>query len=1544
MNTLTDPKFASLTTAYLPGINTTQPQSTLMSCSITNPITTVGFKSLSHWVPYYLFIQWKTPHINDLIVDGFYTGCTPLEALLESTLDCLYSYQCIQLLKENFPNITQMNISVLISNKEKRSVFDYFNNLFIDEWLININYSKYFHKCSPSICTYKIWNQTDSSSAITLLISLYGGLILILRLITPYLIKISFHLKDRFQNQNVSLRKKLIQSIKRLNLFKKIDHRTEMDIKQQKISTCVYFLLFINLCLIFILFNSLNKKIILIRKDEPSLMDYKNLRIKYSSTLECPCSNLIILYKTFFLLSPQLHQICTSDFLNDQWLSIIKEIQTRNQYPDWRNTALSQFELLSDLCRLSNETIDDAINRFLLKPFVVLNLLSEENFYEQINATFNQFSQSTINYFQLFMKTAGILRQIDQPYFGVIRNPGIKEEKYNPIGIFTNNKKNLKVVFQLTGPRHVELEDSSCICAINSNCQVPLGIYDVDKETSATPIYIKRYIAQGLVSGCSTLDSLMLSTFECYYNNSNCLSILMKYSKDTYIQNVEYPKWFNIRSLIYDSKTSRFLPNTTISKIINEIMIEQWNPLPSYEQFYYSCSPKYCTYSEKTFTKTIIEVIIIFVSTISGLNLTLRISVPKLIQFIFYLIQKFKNRQQQQQQQQDHPKLCIRLKVSLKKLTASIHNHLIQCNIFYLRDFSSKIDRRIRKQLGQWSTRLYFILFLISLTILMFYNFIQHQKFIKTFDQLSPNLTKKLFQTYKDDLKCPCSSIASTYNWSTQIDVKFHQICSSSFVNEEGRNNLTNNIIKNLSSYSQNDYRRYFSSHLQFLEQLCQLSKETLEISLRQFLSSLFLTPELLSEDQFSQRLETILEQMKINTPKTFNRLLFLIRSINHGNAFVSNYGTNYEYINPWNSILHVHTQTKPLIYDNQCSCGLSSNCTTQANFFRENSTEIIPIQGLKIGCLPSESFRFSTLECFYNKTCLELIQYYMKSNSFNYLLSSERKSRFLLNTTIDELTNELFIEEWITSQNYFSYFNQCSPLICSYTYIQKYNIIQSIIILFGLQGGLTIVLKSICPKLIQIIYKLYIYQINKRNAIQPIQNMFITTNENLSSNINHSIRCSFKFIFLCFLLIIIIISLIIYSIQINKKQSITTISFLVSTTINTILNSSTDILATTATNMRTTTTTTTRKNTSKPICSLKFESILTDRSSSQFLLDSHIIADFNDDNLLDIAFTGTNKHSLNVLLGNGNGSFKEEIISAQFAAMDIKKKTVGDFDKDNKVDIAILHHEFGYILILFGNNDGTFTVKSYKIWITYGSDSTDITVGDFNEDKYDDICVTIRSGNSVAVFFGIGDGEFSSQITLYTGLNSYPKKISIQDFNNDHHQDIVVINSFRREIGVFLGYGNGSFQDILTSFTGGFYYPESFGFGDFNSDGFLDIAVARGNGRHITVMFGYGNGTVGDTKKFQIGKPSAEHQIYVSDFNGDQYLDIGFGLTDRTINILIGNGNGEFELEEAFSTRFEDDTLTWIGIGDFNNDAFNDIIHVDVTSNSYDVFLNQCQ
>lgn len=43
-------------------------------------------------------------------VNGFFSGCTPLEAILESTLDCLYQRECLQILLDHFPKLNQVCI------------------------------------------------------------------------------------------------------------------------------------------------------------------------------------------------------------------------------------------------------------------------------------------------------------------------------------------------------------------------------------------------------------------------------------------------------------------------------------------------------------------------------------------------------------------------------------------------------------------------------------------------------------------------------------------------------------------------------------------------------------------------------------------------------------------------------------------------------------------------------------------------------------------------------------------------------------------------------------------------------------------------------------------------------------------------------------------------------------------------------------------------------------------------------------------------------------------------------------------------------------------------------------------------------------------------------------------------------------------------------------------------------------------------------------------------------------------------------------------
>ena len=84
-------------------------------CYLTNQTVPAGFYSLDHnentfhrafW-PYY------PPYFEPVAsatVDGFFGGCTPLDALLASTLDCLYNIDCLNLFVDYFPLLNQVCI------------------------------------------------------------------------------------------------------------------------------------------------------------------------------------------------------------------------------------------------------------------------------------------------------------------------------------------------------------------------------------------------------------------------------------------------------------------------------------------------------------------------------------------------------------------------------------------------------------------------------------------------------------------------------------------------------------------------------------------------------------------------------------------------------------------------------------------------------------------------------------------------------------------------------------------------------------------------------------------------------------------------------------------------------------------------------------------------------------------------------------------------------------------------------------------------------------------------------------------------------------------------------------------------------------------------------------------------------------------------------------------------------------------------------------------------------------------------------------------
>lgn len=158
---------------------------------------------------------------------------------------------------------TNWSEHVLSSLEPNVTVSDLLHDLFVNEWSTEVNYEQYFNECAPSFCTYTKTNRINFSYTFTLFISLYGGLTILFRLISPWVIRILFNCCSRNTTSMCGTRSeskfsraagweifdlvvwrkrvyKASRRLKRLNLFKNADKRTEHDTNQQRINTRLY--------------------------------------------------------------------------------------------------------------------------------------------------------------------------------------------------------------------------------------------------------------------------------------------------------------------------------------------------------------------------------------------------------------------------------------------------------------------------------------------------------------------------------------------------------------------------------------------------------------------------------------------------------------------------------------------------------------------------------------------------------------------------------------------------------------------------------------------------------------------------------------------------------------------------------------------------------------------------------------------------------------------------------------------------------------------------------------------------------------------------------------------------------------------------------------------------------------------------------------------------------------------------------------------------------------------------------------------------------
>jgi phospholipase C len=324
---------------------------------------------------------------------------------------------------------------------------------------------------------------------------------------------------------------------------------------------------------------------------------------------------------------------------------------------------------------------------------------------------------------------------------------------------------------------------------------------------------------------------------------------------------------------------------------------------------------------------------------------------------------------------------------------------------------------------------------------------------------------------------------------------------------------------------------------------------------------------------------------------------------------------------------------------------------------------------------------------------------------------------------------------------------------------------------------------------------------------------------------------------------------------------------------------------------------------------------------------------DFNGDGITDLAVANGSSHSIDIMLGNGNGTFTAgpSFSVATGVTSQPTAIAVGDFNEDGHLDLAVGVSPDSIVEIFSGDGTGNFTLGNTLPSVV---NPVSIVVADLNQDGFADLAIADAMDNTVTLYLGRGNGSFFLTNMPNTTALGTPSQIVISDFNADGIPDMVIVNAKTNSLTVLPGKGDGTFK-APTATVALASSPSFVLAADFNGDGKMDLAVASSAGNSVTVFFGNGNGT------FQAGVPyptgAGPNSLALGDVNGDGILDlVTANSTGNSVSVLLGTATGTFGTNTDFPTAGAGPQS--IVIGDFNNNGKLDFATADATGDDVTV------
>ena len=394
-------------------------------------------------------------------------------------------------------------------------------------------------------------------------------------------------------------------------------------------------------------------------------------------------------------------------------------------------------------------------------------------------------------------------------------------------------------------------------------------------------------------------------------------------------------------------------------------------------------------------------------------------------------------------------------------LRGKIVGYITELNIFEKSHRPAANDLELSLQ--RHSTRFYFLLLSIALFILVVYTSLVYQQNNNTIKISSLDEFRYIRTRYLSNrFECPCTNISFQRATFYRMVPIFHQICSSDFIESDWLNILFQ-TYQNQGHSEMNSltFNGTAFAYFQSLSIMCGLTRQAVIDAEELFLNTQVISAYMLSEELFVSQTTATLISFNSTLSNSFVHILQMLLGMAQGNGLVSGYSTNWGIFLP-NMTKDTTIYTKARTYG-ECNCAISASCTAPS---------IPHVPGFVVACLPIESLLRSTFECLYNQTCVDTISTYIKASKIPNALNITQ-SRFAPSIITNDLVEKMFIESWSINVSYEHFYQQCQPKSCSYTLIERHNILYVLTTIVGLYGGLTVLLKLLVPFAVRRIHTL---------------------------------------------------------------------------------------------------------------------------------------------------------------------------------------------------------------------------------------------------------------------------------------------------------------------------------------------------------------------------------------------------------------------------------------------------------------------------------------